>query len=230
MIFDVASRVAVPTVGFRESLPYFALQNCRLFWRRFHHFGTGFFPMTCQIRRDEPVDTGSMGAVISFGLIFLGTLGSIQRLRWSSVFNRKSAMHLKNFVTYALAGTLESSTTTTTTEMPPPAPTFHSFPFLCNPSIQSLRCQTNSLIQKRVAGTVIFCVATATHRWSCVMFYVVSRYTSKCTKNHSVNMHQSILFISAYKADPLSGSWGSSHFSSSRWDCKHDKLMSPADF
>eukprot|EP00434_Breviolum_minutum_P029413 symbB.v1.2.026011.t1/scaffold2565.1/size76241/7 len=28
-----------------------------------------------EIRRDEPVDTGSMGAVISFGLIFLGVIG-----------------------------------------------------------------------------------------------------------------------------------------------------------
>lgn len=86
-----------------------------------------------------------------------------------------------------------------TIEVPPPAPNIHSFQFLCNPSIQSLRYQTSSLLQKRVVGTMIFAVADATQGWSCVMLYVVSRYTDN-TYN-PVNIHQSILFISAYEAD-----------------------------
>lgn len=142
----------------------------------------------CQIRRDEPVDTGSMGAVISFGLIFLGTLCSTVEI-----------FHLKLFFWNGLVGNLESTSMAATIEVPP-APNIHSFQFLCNPAIQSWRCQTSSLLQKRVVGTMTFCRG----RYYTRMFYVVSRYTDipiKCTKNHPVNRHQSILFISAYEAD-----------------------------
>ena len=81
-------------------------------------------------------------------------------------------------------GNLES-TMAATIEVPPPAPNIHSFQFLCNPSIQSLRYQTSSLLQKRVVGTMIFAVADATQGWSCVMLYVVSRYTYKIHQESS---------------------------------------------
>lgn len=154
-----------------------------------------------------------MGAVISFGLIFLGTLCSTGNFPFEPVF-------------------------------------FGNGLVLCNPSIQSWRYQTSSLLQKRVVGTMIFAVADATRRGSCVMFYVVSRYTYKMHQESSreytpVNsVHQRLWsrFISlmhvryshpsiVHQTFPLSWNWGSSDFSSSRpWGWEHDKLMSPVEF